>query len=439
MFEFGQFTEFSDSVAKKDPVILAVAKAIDLGPFKGAFYQAMGAPSVPLTNKQFDIYSRSKTSRNGLIGDGAAGGWDDDDVASLKMTANVLKGLTIGHVLQVGNEVVIIKAVNRTANTIDVYARGAGSTDAAVHADQTAFKVIGFAGNDLDLKNVESMSETTNLYSNYVQTVFEVMDWTKHATLVGKGLSAADATYVLIQEAELRVAEMLSTMSILGIKQQAVDDSDRYMSAGLYHQLADSNSGNRAPFSYNCDGLLAEAKVMAAIKEVFDNGGVVDTLWCSPTVKGYVNTFNMANSSLAVNADKNDHTVGTYIKHLDYEGHIINVRVDSDMGNDKLAIVKQSDCKKGWLTDDGLQKKDEPTKSTREMKKSLQGSIGFIIENVGVNHTYLYGITGGPTERVSKVSITNTELGVNVNNEELDVNVTNTVEAPVNTKEVPAE
>ena len=75
------------------------------------------------------------------------------------MTAAAVLGLTVGHVIQVESEVVIVKSVNRTANTIDVVARGAGSTSAAAHADTTAFTVIGFAGRDLDLKNVESISE----------------------------------------------------------------------------------------------------------------------------------------------------------------------------------------------------------------------------------------------------------------------------------------
>ena len=42
-FAFGQFNEFSDSVTIRDSVIEAVARAINLGPFVGRFYQAMGA------------------------------------------------------------------------------------------------------------------------------------------------------------------------------------------------------------------------------------------------------------------------------------------------------------------------------------------------------------------------------------------------------------
>ena len=39
------------------------------------------------------------------------------------------------------------------------------------------------------------------------------------------------------------------------------------------------------------------------------------------------------------------------------------------------------------------------------MRKSLQGSCGFEVDNVGVNHTYIHGIAGGPAEKVKKVVI----------------------------------
>lgn len=393
MFVFGQFNEFSDEVTLANPTIAVVAKAIELGRFQGMFYQAMGAPEMGLTTKRFDIYSRSQTSRNGIIGDGAAGGWDIDDVAALKMTAGAIKGLTVGHVLKVENEVVVVKSVNRAANTIDVYGRGEGSTTAAVHADEAAFKVIGFAGNDTDLKNVESVTETTGIYSNYVQTIFEVIDWTKHAELVRQGMKADNATIILTREAEIRVAIMLSTMAIHGVKQVAADDSKRYMSAGLLAQLADTNSAARNILSYNAGGALTEVKLFAAIKEIIDGGGNPDTIWVDTTNKGIINTFNSANSNLNVNTDRTDTTAGMYIGQVNYEGLIIPIRVDSDMPSDKLAIVKQGDCKKSWLAGDGLDMKDEPSASSREFKKSLQGSLGFIVENVGLNHSYIYGIT----------------------------------------------
>ena len=120
-FEFGQFNEFSDSVTYGDPVIAAVAKAINLGNWVGQFYQAMGAPQFSLTQKEFVVYNRTKTSRSGVIG---ASNWDDDDTTGLSMTADGLKGLTVGHLIKIGDEIVIIKAVDRSNNTISVV-RGA--------------------------------------------------------------------------------------------------------------------------------------------------------------------------------------------------------------------------------------------------------------------------------------------------------------------------
>jgi hypothetical protein len=163
----------------------------------------------------------------------------------------------------------------------------------------------------------------------------------------------------------------------------------------------------------------------------------VDTIWCSPTVKGYINAFNAANSALALAAARTDHTAGMYISAIDYEGHILQVRVDADIPNSELAITNMADCRKGWLENDGLRLVDEPSASSREIRKSLQGSVGFLIDNVGHNHTRVYGITGGSTERTSRVLVTNTaEAPVYT---EGNVTVANTVESPVNTKEVAAE
>ena len=411
-FSFGQFNEFSDSVATNDPVIFAVAKAINLGPWTGAFYEAMGAPGVTINSKEFEIYNRSETSRNGVIGVNASTAsttaWDNDDTSDLPMTADAVKGLTVGHVLKVGDEVVIVKEVDRSNNTIDVLARGAAGTTAASHSNSTPFTVIGFAGQDEDLKNVESVNETTAKYTNYIQTVFETIDWTKHSEYISKGLSEQEASIMLVREAEIRVAKMLATMSVNGIKLKQTSSTTRWMSAGLLAQLQDNNSGTRSTLTYNASGDLTEAKLLAALKQCFAAGGSPDTIWVNPTVKGYINTFNVANSSLAINTMKEDHTAGgQYVSAIDYEGAVLRVRVDNDLPSSVAAIVTMANCKKGWMEGDGLRLVDEPQKSSREMRKSLQGSLGFAIEGVGHDHILITGITGGPTERIYKTASAN--------------------------------
>ena len=399
-FNFGQFNEFSDPVTVKDPVVEAVAKAIRLGPFAGKFYEAMGAPAATLTQKAFKVYSRSKTSRNGVTD----ADWDDDDLTGLGVADDSLKGITVGHVLEIGTEIVIVSAVDRANGTISVHQRGAGGTTAAAHTSGDAFEVIGFAGDDTDLKNVESVNEATSEWENYVQTIFETIDWTKHGELVREGMESANAIQLLIREAEIRVAELLAKMSIRGVKAKVTGDAKRYMSAGLLAQLGDV--ANRGARRYNVNGALTETKFKSALKNLFDAGGTADTIWVSPTVKPYINAFLGANSTVTLTDSASNHTAGgVYVDSYNYEGALIKVRVDSDMPDDRIAVVNQGKCKKGWLSEDGLRMVDEPSKSSRESRKSIQGSIGFLIEDVGSDHTLLYGITGGSEERVHTVSM----------------------------------
>ncbi|MBE6370783.1 MAG: hypothetical protein E7055_01750 [Lentisphaerae bacterium] len=406
-FEFGQFNFFSD------PVIMGVAKAIQPGPYCGVFYQAMSAPVTALTTKEFEIYSREDNLRDGVLG---ASSWDDDDTTGLSVSAAAAKGLTIGHVLKIENEYVIVKAVDRSTNTISVWTRGAGGTTAAAHDAATPFKVVSFAGDDVDLKLVESANNTTTKYTNFIHTVFEVMEWTKHAELVGKGLDPANATVVLYSEHMTNVSRLLARSAIYGRKQRAESAAGRWMSAGLLQQLSDTNGGTRTVLKYNAAGAITDAKIKAALKEVFDRGGQPDTILCSTTNKAFLNNLlGACNIDEVMTSDRNQHTAGgIYANAYDYEGRKLNIVVDQDIPDDIIPIVKLSSCKKQWLTNDGLAVKDEPAGSSRESRKSIQGSLGYLIEDVGRDHTYLYGVDGGPSEKVHKIQIQGVGDGVSL-------------------------
>lgn len=397
MFNFGYFNEFSDTVTLADPTIEAVARAIVLGPFTGQIYQAMGAPATTIQTKSFELYKRSHTKRAGTI----AGEWAQTATSGLKIAADPLKGLTVGHVLEIGGEVVIIKDVDRSSGSVTVHARGAGNTVAKTHANGTAFRVIGFAGNDEDLEKVEGVTEITTKATNYVQTVFETINWTKHGELMRKGLSDANAKQILIREAEIRVAEMLASMAVRGVAAAATSEGGRYMSAGLLSQLSDATRGAH---TYNVNGALNEENFKGALKILFDNGGSADTVWCSPATKAYINAFKGANSSVVLSDSAANHTAGgIYVDSYNYEGAILKVRVDADMPDDRIACVASGKVKKGWLEGDGLRLTDEPSRSSRVIRKALQGSVGFIVEDVGVDHVLITGITGGSSERIYTV------------------------------------
>jgi len=412
-FEFGQFDYFSDPVTIKDPTIMAVAKAIQPGPYCGVLFQAMSAPEIALKTKEFDIYSRSDNLRDGVLG---ASSWDNDDVTGLSVSASAAKSLTVGHVLKIEDEYVIVKSVDRENNTIAVWSRGAGGTTAAAHDAATPFKVVSYAGADVDLKNVTGVYNQTSVYHNYIHTVFEVMDWAKHAALVGKGLSDANATITVFSETMTNLSRILARSAIYGRKQKATSSSERWMSAGLLQQLTDTNSGARTVLQYNASGPISDAKIKAALKEVFDRGGQPDTILCSTTNKAFLNNLlGACNIQEIMTSDRNQHTAGgIYVNAYDYEGHKLNIMVDQDIPDDMIPIVRIGSCKKQWLVDDGLTVKDEPGKSSREFRKSFQGSLGYIVENVGLDHTLITGVNGGPTEKVHKIQIQGVGDGVNL-------------------------
>lgn len=386
-FLFGTHTEFDDSVSFGDPVVAVAARAINLARNKGAFYQATGAPQLGIDTEEFEIYSRSKTTREGTVG---VGGWNDTNTTNLPVDATSIKGITAGHVLKVEDEVVVLSAVDRSANTVDVFARGAGSTSGAAHLAAVSYKVLGYAGKDTMLKNVESIYETTGKYTNYIQSIFETLDYEyKGKILSRKGLAGNLVTNILTKEASYRVAEMLATMAIWGEKQLGSKSGSPYMSAGLLSQLADNAGGTRPILAYNANGGLTETKLRDALKDLVKTG-TPNTIWASPANKEIINTFN---SALTTTIPRTEHTAGQYINSYDYDGLILDVKVDSDLPDAKLPIVNMSKCYKSWLKEDYLRKENEPAASSREFRESLQGSVGFIIEDVGYEHTYLYGIS----------------------------------------------
>jgi len=386
-FNVGKFTEFDDTNSAADASVMVAAAAIPLSMTKAAFYQSLSAPAVGLSSKtvDYDLFGRSKTVKAGTV-DVA---WDAVTAAALGIDAVSIKGITVGSVLKMASgEYVIVSAVDRSAVTIDVYARGAGGTTGAIQADASVFSVVGFAGKDSTLKDIESMSESTGKYTNYTQTVFETLDWEyQGANYARKGLAGDKILPILLNEATVRVAENLGVMSILGLKQEGASGGSPYMTAGLFSQLADTAGGTRPVLSLNVGGAFNEIKLRSALQELTATGSP-DMIWLSAKNKEIMNGFNSA----IIQTGRIDTTAGSYIDTYNYDGLMLAVRVDADIPDDKIAIVKQANCQLAWVENDGLRLEDEPTQSSREFRQSIQGTLGFIIEGVGYDHTYLYGI-----------------------------------------------
>ena len=391
MFNLGTVTMFDDPNSVHMPDVMDLARAIGPAAMTGVVYQMMAAPVDPITQKEYSMFSRTKSLSNGTI----AAAWNASDVAGLPVPAQYLRGLTVGHQIQIDDEIVTVASVDRTANTISVHARGMCGTTAVAHTANTPFDVIGFAGRDADLRNVEGMSETTIVRSNYVQTVIEKIEWEKSAEIERYGIASSKQVLTLQMEAMNRVITKLSRSAIQGRKNRGTKDQP-FASNGLIASLKDRGKDNECPIKvFNANNaLLTEAMLHDALDMVFDYGSP-DTIILSNQMARRFKAFIGAGDQgipVVVHTDRTDTGVGRHVTHYDYNGVSLELKVDRDMPNNKIAVVTAQDLKKGWLKDDALAIKDEPQKSSREFAQSIQGSVGFIVENVGYNHILIENV-----------------------------------------------
>jgi hypothetical protein len=380
-FETGVITDLSDANSIADPVVLVSAAAVKLPSCLGRLCNDMREFNEGEANRKFDIYSRSETQRAGTVG---GAGWTDAvTLTALPVTSTV--GLIKGLVLNVAGEYVVIANV-ASATTIDVVARGAAGTTAAAHVATVPYTVVGSAINDIDLKDIGSVSEISLVFPNFMQTVAEPIDFTKGGQIdARKGLSASMMA-VVQEEAMARVAKNIYASSINGLKQQKSGDSP-YMTAGLVQQLTDT-TGGRLVLEAATTGALTEDKLKAALLTVTRTGMPTD-IYVSAANKAVINGFN---SSL-IQTGKGDTQAGFHVDTYNYEGLILNVKIDLSLGDDVVCILNMNKCMKGWKMNDVLEYTDEPALSSREKRASFNGSYGIAIEDVGYEHIIMTGVT----------------------------------------------
>jgi hypothetical protein len=243
-FDVGLHTHYDDPNTIIDPTILGMAAEINLGAWEGVIWNALSPQADAVNNFKYEIYDRSRTGLTGAIGTGAGTGWvDNSDTTDLPMNATAIGILSVGDVVEVEDEQVIVSSVDRSANTIDVFGRGHASSTAASHADNTAFTIIGKAVNDTDLKNVEAFAERSGIYTNYTQTAVEIIEQTFTDTIQAR--KAFEQRPQLIREAMDRMFRRLSLTAVKGRKAIGTASVPQ-TTAGVLQQLSDGG-GVRTP------------------------------------------------------------------------------------------------------------------------------------------------------------------------------------------------
>lgn len=376
-----------DSNSVLDPEVIAIANRITpaQSPEFGKVWDLFTTRETPFATEQYDVLTRNYTAPVAVLGTvGSSDDWDtDDDTTALPITSGSIDRITVGDVLLVDDEVVVVSAVDRSGNTIDVYERGAGDSAAATHASAAEAKIIGSAHVE-GTANAEAMAETTGKVSNYTQLFEETIDLSKADTDQARKTGRTEP--ILKGEAMERVMQDLARAAIFG-QARAATATIPAMTRGLISYLTDVSGALVTAVG----GAFTETVLKNELDTIRAAGGSVNAIILSITNKRVANGFTGADAIQTTRGDKEGgHVLDAYI--ADGHGRIPFV-VDIDFPNDKVALVNTRFMEKGWKINDQLSFVPFTNVNPREKKDLLAGKAGLSVSGIGKTHALLTTIS----------------------------------------------
>lgn len=388
--DLGLHTTLTDANSKLDPEVIAISERITplQGKEFGKVWDLFTVRARPFETDEYEILTRDYTAPEVTVtATGSSADWDtNNDTTALPVSSATISRITIGDVLRVGSEIVVVKSVDTSGNTIDVYERGAGSSTAVAHGTSAiTAKIIGNAHEEGKVQSV-AMAEQTSKLTNYCQLVQEIVDLSKADSDQARKTGRTEDT--LKAEAMERVQRDLARTAIYGVA-RAGTSTIPAMTRGLISHLEDVTGALKT----NVSGAFTETALKNILDDVRSAGGSVNAIVMSVANKRVFNTFT--------GADATQFTVDGQTKNggLVIDGYLadgfgtIPAVVDTDMPDDYVAVVDSRHLTKGWKVNDQLRFVVEPNTNSRERKENLQGKFGLAIDAIGKSHGLLTGLT----------------------------------------------
>lgn len=387
--QVGLHTTLYDTDSILDPEILAIDKRLtpeDADEF-GKVWELFGERRTPITTDVVEILKRTYTKPEFTVtASGSGADWDtNSDITALPISSTNIAKISIGDVLLIveTGEIVVVKATDRTNNTIDLFERGAGESAAsACGTSAVNVRVIGNA-NIEGTVNVEALAEETDVYTNYCQLIEEKIDLTKEdADQMRKTGRTVDD---LRDEAMRRVKQKLARTAINGVSRVGTA-SIPAMTRGLLTWL-NLSDGLKA----NVAGAFTQTVLDTGLDACRVEGGRPNAIIMSIANKRIFNGFSSADS---ITQDVSGKTTGRVVDVYLADGlGAIPVIVDIDMPDDQIAIVDTRKLQKGWKVNDMLRLVDEPAVNSRQQAQTIQGKFCLAVEGIGQSHYLITGLT----------------------------------------------
>lgn len=292
-----------------------------------------------VSTMECEVAEQADRPSSGKIGDGLGAWWNDSATTNLKVTADLSGKLTKYTALKVGDEIVVVSAVNND-NTINVYARWFGSSTAAAHADQVDALIIGY--NMIQgVKDIESYITGESTRSYYVaKNTIPAVSYTKEnltemRKLYGKeGMTNYVDAQINVADRDLLVKMNRSVIYSSGSKPTLTSP---WMVVGLIEEAM-----TRGNIVATFGAISSVAKINSALTASRNKGWFADVMVCWPN--SYDDIQKLANSEVTVTVPARLQLVlGASVASIQTKvGSLVPV-LDLEFPDDKIIICNSAD------------------------------------------------------------------------------------------------
>jgi hypothetical protein len=341
----------------------------------------------PIRTEKIKWYDAESATVEGEV---VGAGWTGAATTGLGIDSVLATLINVGDVLRVQDEYVVVKAVDRTAEEIDVYGLGFGGTTPAAHAATTPIYIVGNANVEGTVDG-DSIVEDNILRENYSQLIEEPVELSVTASL--QLYEDVEAKMDEMREKAMRRALIkMNKTALFGVADAGSKTTPRGAGGLRYFISGDVNAVNVDATAGG--GSFDESVLQTALLEVAKRGGSPDLIICSPTVKQIINGFNKVGSNPTIFVGQESREAGVLVDFYNGEG-VGRLAVISDpILNDafgELYIVNSRKLGKAWFAQDELRFVSEPSNS-RTIKETLQGQFSLLVKDIRTDHARIYNI-----------------------------------------------
>jgi hypothetical protein len=298
---------------------------------------------------------------------------EDDDLTFGVADASIFQD---GHVILMDAEYMVVQSADTTNDTITVYGRDYGGTN-AVHAQDAAIQIVGMArleGDDADYGPITDISAPYN-YTSIFQKAVQVS-----GTLQAISQHGVDDEFMYqANKAVPHLLRLVERAAFHGIRNEGAAAAPRSM--GGLGTFISTNTADEA-------GAIAKASIDGLMEEIVMGGGYPDLLVMNPRVANDLRALLDSSSFVRVSQDENKLGVDAIERVMTQYGELELV-MDRWCPSDS-AYILQSD-KIGFFTLRPFESY-ELARTGDSLKGEVVGEFSLLVANEKA-HGVLTGIT----------------------------------------------